>query len=428
MRAIRIIGTGSFLPRLSYTNADMEQRVTGYDYHYGRESLKKEQHGDVDQMTDSEVFDAWTRQLTGVETRFWAMDYDAIISQMADPRNCAKFVDDPMVSLAIAEMEARRIRNARLTNRELFDSTTRYEYPAPAREFFCDDGALGNDKFFGSTENMGVIAARRAMEKAEVKAKDLDFIIFATVTPTYDISHPAVTAAHILGAKDVAGYTINAACSAFGEAMIAAFEKMNANPHRYSTGLIIACETLSKKTRMDDPKTAVLLGDGAGAVVVRADEINGDPKNASGILGYWSGLDYSPHITALASELMEFTGGKRIYSSAVRAMEQAMKKGIEDAVARGNLPQGFTPSQLDMLSPHQANLRIIEGTAERLGLPMSQVYVTVDKYANISGASSALTLDLAATGEIGPKLERGMLIGITTVGAGYDKCGFVQRW
>jgi len=238
-------------------------------------------------------------------------------------------------------------------------------------------------------------AAKSALKKADIKAKDIELIIVATVTGDMPIPATACHLQHKLGIKKAAAFDVNAACSGFlyGLSMANSFIKSGA----YKRILLVGTEVLSRFTDWEDRTTCVLFGDGAGAAILEAtDEDRGIVSahlRSDGAL--WEllhmpgGGSVNPPSKESLKKKMHFLKmkGNETFKVAVRTLENLVSRTLEE--------NKLKPSQLSLLIPHQANLRIIQATAERLNLPAEKVFVNIDKYGNTSAASIPIALDEA---------------------------------
>ncbi len=242
--------------------------------------------------------------------------------------------------------------------------------------------------------DFAIEAARKALDDAKMKAEDLDLIIVGTVTGDMKFPASATIVQASLGAKNAASFDIQAACSGFIYAMEIADSLIRGG--RARNVLVIGAEILTSMVNWKDRSTCVLFGDGAGAAVVVPSMNNG-----SGVLSTYTGSDgdlahllYSRGGGTLAPgwdrtlPTEEFTihmAGNEVFKHAVKTMGDAAIIGLERA--------GLTPDDLDLMIPHQANIRIIDATAKRLKLPPEKVYINVDRYGNTSSASIPIALD-----------------------------------
>ncbi len=244
-----------------------------------------------------------------------------------------------------------------------------------------------------ASSDMALIACQRALDMAGLEPGDVGQLILATTTPDRILPSCACTVQKQLGATNAAAYDMFAACTGFvfglglGRALIGAGVA--------DTVLVVGVETLSRIVDYTDRNTCVLFGDGAGAVVLRACEpgvgLHAVEMHSDGELGEVleipAGISRNPasDATVAGHEHYIRMQGKKLYPFAVRSMEEATRRCAEAA--------GWSPSEIDLFIPHQANLRIIEAVRERLGTPADKVYVNIDRYGNTSSASSPIALD-----------------------------------
>lgn len=272
-------------------------------------------------------------------------------------------------------------------------------------------------------------AAGLALAQAGVTAADLDSIILATATPDRLLPSTACDLQVLLGADNAAAFDISAACPGFVYALTIAEGLIASGQSRAS--LVLGAEKLSAITDMEDRSTAILFGDGAGAAVIQRAEPAGEAPR--GILstflksdGRLANLLYRPGggssdpiSERVVSERSHFIkmAGREVFKSAVLAMADASDQAMRLA--------GVTADEIDLLVPHQANIRIIEATAKHAGMPMSKVMVNVDRFGNTSSASIPIALDQATReGRIG----RGSLVLLVAFGAGFTWGSAVIRW
>lgn len=272
------------------------------------------------------------------------------------------------------------------------------------------------------TSDFCIKAAKMAFDNAGIGAEDIDFVIVATVTPDNTFPATAAKVAKELGIRPgVAAMDINAACSGFVYAAQIADNMMRLG--QVKTALVIGAETLSKIVDWTDRNTCVLFGDGAGAAVFKAVECEG--KNTdTGILATKIYADVSQY-DKLCSDggvsLNQKAGyvhmdGKEVFKIAIPSLVE----GVEESLKLS----GLQLSDVDWYIPHQANLRIIDSVAKKLGLDESKVIVTVDHHGNTSAAS--IPLALAESCENG-KLKKGDVVAISSMGAGFTWGGLVIR-
>jgi 3-oxoacyl-[acyl-carrier-protein] synthase III len=275
-----------------------------------------------------------------------------------------------------------------------------------------------------STCSMGAKAARIAMQRAGVQPGEIDIIICSTATPDRLLPATAVDMQADLGASRAAAFDISAACCGFlyGMAMAEGLIQSGAA----ETVLLVSSEKLSAITDWSDRATCVLFGDGAGAAVLRRSQ------KGRGILstfmrsdGTLADLLYRPAggaTTPMSPAVLEarthliHMAGREVFKHAVRSMAESADRALD--MARIN------SGDIDLLIPHQANLRIIEATAKHASIPMSKVYVNVDRYGNTSSASIPIALDEAMQkGLVG----EGSLVLMVAFGAGFTWASSVVR-
>jgi 3-oxoacyl-[acyl-carrier-protein] synthase III len=256
-----------------------------------------------------------------------------------------------------------------------------------------------------ASSDLAYEAAKAALAAAGVTAAEIDLIIVATSTPDFVFPSTACLVQAHLGVKGCAAFDIQAVCSGFVYALALADSLVRVEQAR--SALVIGSEVFSRILDWNDRSTCVLFGDGAGAVVLRAD-------SRPGILG--SALHADGSQAAILSVPGNVSGGSITGTPFLRMDGQAVFKfavKVLDEVARETVAKcGLTLDDVDWLIPHQANLRILEATAKRLKIPRERLIVTVDRHANTSAASVPLALDLAVRdGRIRPG-HRVMLQGV----------------
>jgi 3-oxoacyl-[acyl-carrier-protein] synthase-3 len=239
-----------------------------------------------------------------------------------------------------------------------------------------------------TASDLGAEASRAALAAARIVPQEIDLIIVATATPDYIFPSTACIMQAKLGIKGCAAFDIQAVCSGFVYALAIADKLIRSGQHRCA--LIVGAEVYSRILDWKDRGTAVLFGDGAGAVILRAD-------SKPGIMA--SALHADGSYVDILSVPGNVCGGKIVGSPFLQMDGQAVFKfavKVLDEVARETLAMcGLTPSDVDWLIPHQANVRILEATARKLGIDLSKLIVTVDIHGNTSAASVPLALDLA---------------------------------
>lgn len=264
-----------------------------------------------------------------------------------------------------------------------------------------------------TTSQMGFIAAQRAMEAAGVTAADLDLIILGTTTPDFIFPSSACLIQEKLGALGIPAFDVNAACSGFVFALGIADKFIKSGSVK--TALVVGSETLTRMVDWTDRKTCVLFGDGAGAVVLKADAETGILSTHLHADGSKKHLLHNPVGVSAGFKLDEPNAGVRVMMAGNDVFKYAVK-ALDSVVEETLLANGIDKSELDWLIPHQANLRIIEATAKRLQMPMDRVIVTVDKHGNTSSGSVPLALDAAVRSG---RVQRGQLVLLEAFGGGF---------
>lgn len=235
-----------------------------------------------------------------------------------------------------------------------------------------------------NTSDMAYHAAVDAIEDAGITAEDIDLILVATVTPDRPFPSVATMLQEKLGAKKAAAMDLSAACAGFMYGLVTAKQFIETNTYRHV--LVVGVEKLSKITDWEDRNTAVLFGDGAGAAVV------GEVSEGRGILSFELGADGTGGKHLYQEEYIQMNG-REVFKFAVRQMGESAVNVIEKA--------GLTKEDVDYLIPHQANIRIMEASRERLELPIEKMSKTIHKYGNTSAASIPISLvDDLAEGKI----------------------------
>lgn len=266
---------------------------------------------------------------------------------------------------------------------------------------FADDGVNASD--------LALHAARHALESAGRSAKDVDLIIVATSTPDMVFPSTAAILQHKLGVAGCAAFDLQAVCSGFVYALSVADAMIRAGSARCA--LVIGAEVFSRILDFNDRTTCVLFGDGAGAVVLEASDKPGILASDLHADGQHVGILCTPGTVS---------GGKVIGDPLLKMDGQAVFKlavGVLESAARTVLDKaGRTEADLDWLIPHQANIRIMNGTAKKLKLAPEKLVVTVDEHGNTSAASVPLALDVAVKSG---RVQRGDTVLLEGVGGGF---------
>lgn len=260
-----------------------------------------------------------------------------------------------------------------------------------------------------TTSDLALQASKQALETAGIQPADIDLIIVATTTPDQVFPSTACLVQNKLGNKGAIAFDVQAVCSGFVYAMTIADNFIRAGQVR--TALVIGSETLSRILDWNDRSTCVLFGDGAGAVVLRADDTPGILASALHADGSYADILAVPSNVCggkIVGNPFVTMDGRAVFKFAVKVLDEVARETVDKA--------NLSLSDIDWLIPHQANLRILESTAKKLDIPAERVIVTVDRHANTSGASIPLALDVAVRdGRIKP----GQRVLLEGVGGGF---------
>ena len=300
----------------------------------------------------------------------------------------------------------RRVTNAELVARlaqqgiQSSDQWIRERTGIRARHF-AEPGVFASD--------LGVEAARSALKSAGVPAQEIDLIIVATSTPDMVFPSTATILQHKLGVAGCAAFDVQAVCSGFVYAVTVADAMIRAGAA--TKALVVGAEVFSRLLDFNDRTTCVLFGDGAGAVVLQASSTPGILATDLHADGKYTDILCVPgHVSGgqvLGTPLLRMDG-QAVFKLAVGALESAARAVLDKA--------GRTDADIDWLVPHQANIRIMQGTAKKLKLPMAKVVVTVDEHGNTSAASIPLALDEAVRRG---RIQKGDTVMLEGVGGGF---------
>ena len=259
-----------------------------------------------------------------------------------------------------------------------------------------------------TTGSLALEAARNALDSAGVGARDIDLIVLATATPDQTFPSTATKVQAALGIDDCIAFDVHAVCTGFLYALTVADTMLRAGNAR--NALVIGAETFSRILDWQDRATCVLFGDGAGALVLRAEEgergILATKLHADGRHNDLLFVDGGPSTTGTVGKLR--MKGREVFRHAVINLAAVMNEVLEGA--------GLTAADVDWVVPHQANARILDATAKKLGLPPEKVVVTVDRHANTSAASVPLAFDTAIRDG---RIKRGDVVVLEAMGGGF---------
>jgi 3-oxoacyl-[acyl-carrier-protein] synthase-3 len=277
-----------------------------------------------------------------------------------------------------------------------------------------------------ASSDLALEAAKEALENAKLTVEDIDQIIVATVTPDQQFPSTACTVQRRLGAKGISALDLGAACSGFVYGLGMASGMISSG--LLDRVVLVGVETLTKLVDWTKRETCVLFGDGAGAVVLGPSDDNGreilsvtmrSDGTAGSLLELPAGGSRKRPTHETIDQGLHFIQmqGNEVFKYAVRLMSDMAREALDKA--------GKSVSDVDLLIPHQANLRIITATARRLGIPMEKVYVNVERYGNTSAASIPIALNEAH--RVG-RIKDGDIVELVTFGAGFTWAASVIRW
>ena len=259
-----------------------------------------------------------------------------------------------------------------------------------------------------TTASLATDAARRALEHAGIEATDIDLIVLATATPDQTFPSSATKVQATLGINDCIAFDVHAVCTGFLYALSVADSMLRSG--NAQKALVIGAETFSRILDWEDRGTCVLFGDGAGALVLAAEEsesgILATKLHADGRHNDLLFVDGGPSTTGTVGKLR--MKGREVFRHAVVNLAGVLNEVLEGA--------GLTAADVDWVVPHQANARILDATAKKLGLPVEKVVVTVDRHANTSAASVPLAFDTAVKDG---RIKRGDIVVLEAMGGGF---------
>jgi len=273
-----------------------------------------------------------------------------------------------------------------------------------------------------TTATLATDAAQRALEAAGMSASEIDLIVLATATPDQTFPATATKVQDALGIRDCVAFDVAAVCSGFLYALSVADSMIRGGGS--TNALVIGAETFSRILDWEDRATCVLFGDGAGAVVLTAEDGAGGTSDrgilatalhADGRHNQLLYVDGGPSTTGTVGKLR--MRGSEVFRHAVANLAAVLAEAIGKA--------GLAVSDIDWVVPHQANRRILDATARKLGLPTERVIITVDEHANTSAASVPLALDVAVRDG---RIKRGDLLVLEAMGGGFTWGAAVARY
>lgn len=277
------------------------------------------------------------------------------------------------------------------------------------------------------TTDLAYHASVRALESAELKAEDLDMIIFATVTGDQRLPSSACVLQHKLGANHVMAFDLSAACTGFVYALSVADQFIKTGI--YKRILVVGAEILQSITNYKDRETCILFGDAAGCMILGAAEENehsnilsthmhsdGSLGDLFTLPGGGSAIPFSQRVLDENLHFMHMKG-REIFKNAVRTMTQCCQEALD--------ANGMTHEQIDWLIPHQANIRILDSVAHYFKIPSSKVIVTLDRTGNTSTATIPTSFDMAVRDG---RIQRGQYILLTAFGAGLTSGSVLLRY
>ena len=276
-----------------------------------------------------------------------------------------------------------------------------------------------------TTSDLATQASLRAMEDAGVSPKDLDMIITSTITPDHIFPSTSCYIQQKIGATRACAFDILAACAGFIYAMSIGQSFINSGAMK--TVLVVGAECLSKITDYTDRATCVLFGDGAGAVIIQRNPVKheilssslaADGSEADVLIMPGGGARNPASLESIQQRLhyIQFRG-KEVFKLAIN--------NITNLILETAKENGLTLDDIDLIIPHQSNLRIIEATMEKLGLPMEKAFVNIDKYGNTSSASVPIAIDEARKDG---RLRKGDIVMLVAFGGGLTWGSSLIRW
>lgn len=291
-----------------------------------------------------------------------------------------------------------------------------------ARTGICERHIAAADE---NTSDLATRAAERAMEMAGVTAEELDLIVVGTITGDYPWPATACVVQGNLGARNAGAFDVSAACSGFLYAFSCAVDRIEAG--RCKKALVIGAEILSRIINWEDRNTCILFGDAAGAVILEASEgdngvlsthLHADGTQLELLYQPGFGTKNLPSVEALESKnyFLQMQGNE-VFKVAVRSMADVANIALD--------ANNLSVKDVDLFIPHQANVRILNATAKKIGLSDDQVYINVDRFGNTSGATIPLALDEANRAG---RIKEGDVVLLDAFGGGFTWAATLLRW
>lgn len=268
------------------------------------------------------------------------------------------------------------------------------------------------------TSDLALQASQRAIEAAGVTAADIDLIVVATSTPDMIFPSTACLLQRKLGVRQGAAFDVQAVCTGFLYAVSIADKFVASGQSRCA--LVVGAEVFSRLLDWNDRRTCVLFGDGAGAVILQPSETPGILSSHLHADGHQSHILYSSGFVqdgVLHDHAFLHMDGQAVFKFAVKALEEVCHEALS--------ANGLTGADLDWLVPHQANIRIIQATANKLGMPADKIVTTLEKQGNTSAASVPLALDVAVRDG---RIQRGQTLLLEAVGSGMAWGAMLLKW
>lgn len=274
-----------------------------------------------------------------------------------------------------------------------------------------------------TTSSLGLKAAQAALQNAGLSASDIDLVIVATTTPDLTFPSTATQIQAALGMFRGAAFDVQAVCSGFVYGVTIADKFLTSGSHKRA--LVIGADTLSRILDWSDRTTCVLFGDGAGAIVLEAQDQPGDVRTDRGVLTSHLRSDgrYGPKLCTTGGPSSTGSVG-RLTMEGREVFKHAVGM-ITDVITDAYEATGFTSEDLDWFVPHQANKRIIDSSAEKLGIAPEKVVITVDRHGNTSAASIPLALSVAYGDG---RIKKGDLVMLEAMGGGFTWASTLMRW